>query len=377
MFYPTMNSSKKLIIFSYDFPPSNGGIARLCQEIAVGMKPYYHSVLVLTRENDGVNMPYNLKEVEVVRLPRKRVACELKAIKLLSKIKGKDNYDILCGTWHPEAVLSKISGFRSIFILAHGAELTSGNSSFRKNIWLSLYARFILSHVKLIIANSSFTRNLVCKISNSAICEGLPLGVNHNFFKPLNLKHSNGILKICTVSRIEDFKGHDFVANTLLKLEKNYPGKIIWNIAGTGGYFNELIQIINNLRISHLVKFHGFVKDEDLPNFYNSNDLFILCTKDNPKDINVEGFGLVFLEAQSCGIPVIGTRTGGISDAIEENKGGWLIEQNNESDLYDLISSLLNNRSFLNTQGLEARKRVEEKCTWEIYCKNLSQIMKR
>ncbi|OIV43203.1 glycosyltransferase family 4 protein [Flavobacterium johnsoniae] len=370
-----MNSSKKLIIFSFDFPPSNGGIARLCQEIAVGMKPYYKSIQVLTPKKEGVNLPYNLKEVEVIKLPKRRILCELKAIQYLSKIKNKDNYDIICGTWHPEAILCKVSGFKNIFVLAHGAELTSGNSSFRRNVWLPFYAKFILNNVKLTVANSNFTKKLVNKISDSANCQELPLGVNNDFFKPSNVEISNEVLKICTVSRIEEFKGHDFVAKTLLKLNENYNGKIIWNIAGTGGYLSKLIQRINNLGISNLVTFHGFIKDEDLPNFYNSNDLFVLCTRENHKDINVEGFGLVFLEAQSCGIPVIGTTTGGISDAVEQNNGGWLIEQDNESDLYDLISSLLNDRSILKNEGLRARKRVDEKCTWEIYCENLFQIM--
>ncbi|KIC03408.1 hypothetical protein OA88_03285 [Flavobacterium sp. JRM] len=372
-----MKQKKELIIFSFDFPPSNGGIARLCQEIAVGMKPYYKSIRVLTREKEGVNIPYNLKEVEVITLPKKRIVCELNAIKYLSKIKDKDNFDILCGTWHPEALLSMIGGFKNIFVLGHGAELTSGNSLFRKFFWLPFYARFILNNVKLTIANSNFTKKLVYKIAKSANCIELPLGVNHNFFKPSdNIKNLNGRLKICTVSRIEEFKGHNFIANTLVKLQKNYSDKIEWNIAGTGNYLDKLIEIVEDLGIGNLVKFHGFIKDDDLPKFYNDNDLFILCTRENPNDINVEGFGLVFLEAQSSGIPAIGTRTGGISDAIEVKNGGWLIEQDNESDLYNLLFILLNDKSLVNVEGLKARKRIEAGCTWEIYCKNLSILMK-
>lgn len=372
-----MPIDKKLIIFSYDFPPSNGGIARLCQEIAAGMKPYYKSIKVVTRKKQGVNIPYNLKEVQVVTLPNKRILCELHAIKYLCTLKDKNNYDILCGTWHPEAILCLIAGFKNVFVLGHGAEFASGNSLFRKTIWLRFYAKFVLNNVKLTIANSSFTEKLVHNIAKSANCIGLPLGVNHNFFKPIfNLVTKTNVFKICTVSRIQEFKGHDFIANVLVKMQKNYPGRIEWNIAGTGDYLQKLIKIIHDLGIQDIVKFHGFIKDTDLPRFYNENNLFILCTRENPNNINVEGFGLVFLEAQSSGIPAIGTKTGGISDAIEEKKGGWLIEQDNESELSNLLITLLNDKSLVNVEGLKARRRVEEKCTWEMYCENLSKLMK-
>ncbi|QDW18872.1 glycosyltransferase family 4 protein [Flavobacterium sp. KBS0721] len=374
-----MFSDKNLIIFSYDFPPSNGGIARLCQEIAVGMKSYYNTVTVLTRKKDGENFPYNLKDVYIIELPKNRLFCEIKAVKYLSKLKNKNNYDILCGTWHPEGLLAIMAGFKNVFVLGHGTEFLSGSSNFRKRIWIKYYANFVLRKSRLIIANSEYTKGLITKVSKDSNVVTLPLAVNHEFFKPDKNKLSNSEkLKICTVSRIEQFKGHDFIANVLLKINQKYPDKIEWNIGGTGEYLKELINLVNDLGIQKIVKFHGFVKDADLPCFYNQNDLFILCTRENPSSVNVEGFGLVFLEAQSCGIPVIGTKTGGISDAVKEGSGGWLIEQDNEKELYALFDNLLNGeQSIISSEGLKARLRVEKDCTWEIYCNNLFQLMRK
>ncbi|WP_316832392.1 glycosyltransferase family 4 protein [Pedobacter aquatilis] len=371
-----MIKNKELIIFSFDFPPSNGGIARLCQEIAAGMKPYYERVRVLTREKEGVNIPYNIEQVEIITLPHRRFLCEIKAIIFLSKLKNKYNCDILCGTWHPEAILSLVSGFKNVFILGHGAEFTSGSSLFRKTIWLPLYSKIILSQAKLIIANSRYTKKLVHKIAHSASCESLPLGVNHNFFKPdFTLHKDNKCLRICTVSRIEKFKGHDFVARVLSKINESHPNMVIWNVAGTGGYLNEIVKITHGLGIDEIVKFHGYVKDVDLPKFYNENDLFLLCTRESVNDVNVEGFGLVFLEAQASGIPAIGTKTGGIADAIHVDNGGWLISQDNELELYNLLINLLNSKAIVNEEGFKARKRIEEMCTWEIYCRDLAKLM--
>ncbi|WP_343588614.1 glycosyltransferase family 4 protein [Flavobacterium sp.] len=371
-----MHLDKKLIIFSYDFPPSNGGIARLCQEIAVGMKTHYSSVSVLTRKKNGPNIPYNLKEVQIIELPNKRVACELKALSYLRKLKDKSNYDIICGNWHPESFLCIISGFKNVFVLGHGTEFLSGDSYFRKQVWLPYYSKFVLNRIKLIIANSNYTEGLIRQISYLANATTLPLAVNHNFFKPLNKDSSQfSKLKICTVSRIEHFKGHDFIAKVIANMPAEFREKIEWNIAGTGNYLKDLVGIVDVLGLKNQVKFHGFVKDEDLPAFYSNNNLFILCSRENPNNTSVEGFGLVFLEAQSCGIPVIGTNTGGISDAIHDHNGGWLINQDDESQLKNLLLSFLRDESIINKMGEKARERVVKYCTWEIYCMKLKELL--
>lgn len=371
-----MISNKKLIIFSYDFPPSNGGIARLCQEIAVGMRTHYRSVTVLTREKKGPNVPYNLNEVQVLELPNKRIACEIAAISYLLKLKDKNQYHILCGNWHPESFLSLISGYKNVFALGHGTEFLSGNSSFRKFVWLQHYGKFVLNKLKLVIANSNYTEKLIRNISHSVNAVALPLAVNHDFFKPVDkISLKSDKLRICTVSRVEQFKGHDFIANVIAKMPTEFKEKIEWNIAGTGSYLTDLLLITSELGIKNQVNFHGFVKDEDLPAFYNDNDLFVLCSRENPKNTNVEGFGLVFLEAQSCGLPVIGTDTGGISDAISNKNGGWLISQDDEFELQSLLISFLNDKSIITDMGIKARERIIKYCTWEIYCTKLIELI--
>lgn len=371
-----MSVAKKLIVFSYDFPPSNGGIARLCVEIACGMNTYYDSVTVLTRKQEGENFPYNLKEIESITLPTKRLVCELKALHFLSGLKNKEKYDILCGTWHPESTLALLSGFKNIFVLGHGTEFLSANSFFRKKIWLGWYANFILRKSKLVIANSKYTKGLVHSVSSKSAKFALPLAVNHNFFKPIETqKLQSQNLKIGIVSRIEQFKGHDFIMNVIAKLPAAYRNKIEFNIAGTGPYTSELEQLAEKLGMTDQVHFYGFVNDLDLPNFYNSNDLFILCSRENPDNISVEGFGLVFLEAQACGLPVIGANTGGIADAIDHENGGWLINQDNEEELRKILMAILDDRTMLTTMGLKARNRVLKGYTWDIYCSKLFKLI--
>ncbi|MDR2919871.1 MAG: glycosyltransferase family 4 protein [Tannerella sp.] len=372
-----MDRKKTLLLFSYDYPPSNGGIARLCHEIAIGAKQYYDKVAVLTRKKDQAHVPYNYNEIDIVELPASRIKCELAAYRYLRNIRDNNEVDVLCGVWHPEGLISLISGMRNVFILGHGTEFLSGDSKFRKWFWLPFYSPFVLNHAKKVITNSNYTARLVSGITDKANVVAIPLAVNHNYFMPMERKPDSNKLKLCSVSRILKFKGHDFVIHTISELPETYLDKVELHIAGKGPYLNDLEILVEKLNLQNQVFLHKYVPDEELPGFYNQSDVFILCTRQSSLSTQVEGFGLVFLEAQSCGIPTIGANTGGIPDAIEQENGGWLIEQDNKRQLTGLIIKLIENKEYLEEQARKARSRVLEKCTWEYYCKKLFKEMNR
>jgi len=365
----------KLIIFAYDFPPYDGGIARLCHEIAVGMHSLYSEVLVFSKAKEGVSIPYNSNKINITLFPARRGAFEIAAVKHFKQIKHKENYDVLCGQWHPEAILLFLGGFKQVCILAHGTEFLSGTSRFRKYFWLKTYCSFILKKSKLIIANSNYTAGLVKSVCQTANVKALPLAVNPDFFKPKDKLFESEVLKICTVSRIEKFKGHDFIAEVIASLPKHKRERIRWNIAGRGPDLAYVKQKVADLSLTSIVSFKGFVSDNTLPEFYNENDLFILCSRQSDYTTTVEGFGLVFLEAQSCGVPVIGTKTGGIPDAIKEGEGGWLINQDNHNELKEILLQILADNTLLKDQSEKARQRVIKEATWDLYNKQLKELI--
>jgi phosphatidylinositol alpha-1,6-mannosyltransferase len=375
---------KTLLIFSYDFPPSTGGISRLCHEIVTHMQAFYKKVHVLTIQKEGQAIPYQENpKVDITYLPKQRLKAEMKALNFLRNWSNKENTDLLCGIWHPEATLAITAGMHNIFVLAHGTELLAGNSKFRKYLWHPIYAKWVFGRVKRVIANSHYTQNLVKQINLKAKTVTLPLGVNPDFFKPTDtdtdtytdIDTETKKLKICTVSRILKFKGHDFILETLENLPSDYRSLVEWHIAGTGFYLEDLKILATKSKISKQVYFHGFVADKDLAFFYSRHNIFILATREEELSTQVEGFGLVFLEAQACGVPVVGTNTGGIPDAIDHENGGWLIDQDDKANLTSLIKSLIDNPHIIKKQSLLARKRVIDKANWEAYTNKLNTIL--
>ena len=108
---------------------------------------------------------------------------------------------------------------------------------------------------------------------------------------------------------------------------------------------------------------------------YRSANLFVLGTREDPDQPDVEGFGLALLEAQACGIPVVGTRTGGILDAVAEGHGGWLIDQDDVGALAAILARLVDDPEEFRQMGRAARQRVERECTWGHYMDRLIETL--
>lgn len=358
---------KRIILLSFDYPPNNGGIARLCHEIVKELKRRelpYHVVTNVASDSDDEN---------VTRITGRRGEVEYKILKFLKKHTSSEDL-ILCDTWHPAGSLAKISG-RKYFILAHGAEYLPGASFFRKKIY-PIYRRSVLRGAECIIANSHYTAGLVESHSPRLNVCAIPLAIDADtFFPSKNKKADDDILRICSISRLEKFKGHDFILTTVAHLPENYKNKIRIEIGGKGPYKDVLESLSKKLGLQEQVCFLGYVPEDGMNDFYSRNDLFILCTREEQDNCNVEGFGLVFVEAQACGTAVVGTRAGGIPDAIHEGRGGWLIDQDSETELSGLLKQFVDAKHIVQKEGHAARERVIDECSQKHYADALLKMI--
>ena len=356
----------RLVILTYDFAPNNGGIARLCNEIHKQCMKTDTDYLVVT------NVPGDTGNEKVVRITGRRGIVEYRILRYLRKNLRKGDV-ILTGTFHPDGLIALLTGFPTYF-LGHGAEFLPGGSFIRRIIW-PVYRRIILAKPKGVISNSHYTAGLVKLCSKKANVIPVPLAVDENAFHPTLSKYNDGKLHLCSISRLEKFKAQDFVIKTIANLPEAYRSCIHFEIGGKGPYKAELEQLVKNLGLENQVSFLGFVADNDLCDFYSRNNLFILTTREDKTIHEVEGFGLVFTEAQACGTPCIGSKSGGIPDAIEDGNGGWLINQDSEVELKTLLMDLIDNPSKLQEQSIMARQRMEADCTWDKYFKSLCEII--
>jgi phosphatidyl-myo-inositol dimannoside synthase len=231
----------------------------------------------------------------------------------------------------------------------------------------------VLESADLVIANSEYTQRLVSSVAPKANIETIPLAVNAVQFAPGDREAAKakfgvaGKRVLCTVSRIHHYKAHDTVLHAIASLAPDERAQLVYLVVGKGPYEQPLRRLAGELGVENQVRWLGFVSEEALPQVYCASDLFVLCTRDAPEERAVEGFGLVFLEAQSCGTPVVGSRSGGIPAAIHDGKGGWLIEPDDGQKLTDIIRELVRSPESFRAAGTQARERVLRENTWERY----------
>lgn len=198
------------------------------------------------------------------------------------------------------------------------------------NYWLTHLA---LRRVRHIITVSSFTqlrlnqRYPTARSKNSVI----PPGVSERFFEhPVRPPsgRASGVASFLTVTRLD---GHDRIKNVhgvisaLAELKDDYDFRYrIISGAHRGSYCQELEDQIRASGLQDRVSIEGRKTDEELLEIYRSADLFILVSYAEPK--NFEGFGIVFLEANASGVPVLTSREGGMVDYVQEGKNGFYVQ---------------------------------------------------
>ena len=365
----------EILLFAFEYPPVSGGIARLCAELGSGLARDQVNGRVLTQESVA---PVHCDALPEVRVSSKRPLREWRAFQWLRKQRRKT--PIVCGVWYPEGLIAYLAGIRPLVILAHGAELLPTVSRWRRPFWKALQRR-VLESASLVIANSEYTRELVSSVAPGAHIEAIPLAVDPQRFAPRDREVAKkkysvcGKRVLCTVSRMHPYKGHDVVLRAIASLAPNDREQLIYLVVGKGPYERGLRKLAAELGVEPNVRWLGFVAEDDLAEVYSASDLFVLCTRDAPEERSVEGFGLVFLEAQACGTPVAGTRTGGIPAAIQDGEGGWLIEQDDQEALAEIIRTLVHSPELFQAAGTQARQRVLREHTWVHYMQRFSSAL--
>lgn len=271
--------------------------------------------------------------------------------------------------------LSKILNFDYI-IFTHGMDIVLPQKNARKN-WL---VKKILKNSKIAVASSNFTKQelLKFKINENRIIISYPCprikppsdeNIKNNLIKKYNLKNRKIIL---SAARLVERKGFDLVIKAISQAVKEI-NNFVYIIAGEGEYSDELKKMACASGYSDKIIFVGKISDEELKAFYNLCDLYIMPSRNINGD--VEGFGIVYLEAGSFGKPVIGGRSGGVIEAVIDNKTGILVNPESVLEISDALTRLLKDNDLSDKLGQCARERIKNKFSWDQQVEKLKKFL--
>ncbi len=243
--------------------------------------------------------------------------------------------------------------FRIPYLLyAHGEDI----QACKDTRLLGAYMRWVFRHATRVIASSEYTCNLLFEagIAHQKI-QIVPPGIHERFLNPPQgadrLRQQYDLMGkpvLLSVGRLTERKGHKLILNILPQLLKQHP-KLQYVIVGTGECYKILRKQIDQLGLSEHVVFTGRVDDDELHAWYHVCDVFVLGNRALQNDI--EGFGMVFLEAGAAGKPVVGGRSGGGVEAVQDGVTGYLTDPENAEDLTEKLNQLLHNASLRERMG--------------------------
>lgn len=252
-------------------------------------------------------------------------------------------------------------------IYAHGNEILDAvNSTWPK-------VRLSLQKAHRVLAVSNFTAGFVEKagVQPSKI-EIVHPGCDVDFFRPLPVrsdlqqkffgskKYSHVIL---SVGNLVARKGHDMVLRAL-PCVREYLTNTVYLIVGDGPYRAALEELARETKVADCVVFAGRASSEDLPHIYALADVCVMPSRQLLASSDVEGFGMVYIEANACGKPVIGGRSGGIPDAVVEGVTGFLANPNEPDEIAGLLIKVLSDRNLARVLGEQGRLRAVAEFSW-------------
>lgn len=267
----------------------------------------------------------------------------------------KFNYDLIYIHYPPYNSLPMLLCLpfikKPIILNFHGTDVFASSKIAKA---LQIVAIPLIKKAKVIIVPSNNFKQIVIdkfNIKDEKIFISPSAGIDMSIFQHVNGIKDKDLFTLGYVGRIDDGKGWNILLEVVSKLKKEIPN-LKCLIAGNGREVNQMKNLINKLDISDFVSYVGSVSHSELSDFYNKLDLFIFPTTLN------ESLGLVGIEALSCGVPIVGSKIGGLQDYIIDGENGYLFEVNNQNNLYDKIFYLYNNKEILNNFKRIARDSV-------------------
>jgi phosphatidyl-myo-inositol dimannoside synthase len=221
------------------------------------------------------------------------------------------------------------------------------------------------------LVNSRFTRSLLPMLLRYKSRVLYP-SVNPDFGGSFSQSNDGEGGSLLFVGRLVERKGLDVLLQALRLIAPDHPG-VTLDVVGDGPEQSNIRRTAERLGLLDKVRFHGSLTGEPLQRKYGECDVLVMPSKTLKGD--VEGFGTVFLEAGWFSKPCVGTRSGGIPEAVVDGVTGLLVDEGSVEQLTDALLRLISDQSLRRKMGEAARKRVLKKFTWQVTADQLRSFV--
>ena len=357
------------LIVTRAFPPELGGMQSLMWGLTKEMsKNFMIKVFADYQEN---HKEFDKKEnFSIERVGGIKFLRKIRKAQLINEyLKENKVQGIIADHWKS---LELINTDKKKYCLIHGKEINHPKGS-------SLNDRVVkvLNNVEKVIANSEYTKNLAI---DSGVKKGKIVVINPgvdpvNELNKKSLEKVESLLKVksprlITVSRFDKRKNHEKVIMALRNLKQKYPD-IVYICIGYGDEEDNLKKLVKELDLNLQVMFFKDISDDLKNALIAKSNIFVMPSIIHKK--SVEGFGIVYLEAAQYGVPSLGGKDGGASDAIDHNKTGLICDGNNLEDIYSSLDSMIENKKYIEF-GRNAKEYVS-KFEWKKTLENYKKII--
>ncbi|SBT48535.1 glycosyltransferase family 4 protein [Micromonospora narathiwatensis] len=370
----------RTLLITNDFPPRPGGIQSFVHNLAVRQPP--GSVVVYASSWRGAakfdaDQPFEvIRERTKVLLPTPLIA--RRAAKLA---RSYECDTVWFGAAAPLGLLAaglrRRTGIRRAVALTHGHEagwaaLPGARTALRR----------IGRGVDVTTYLGEYTRVRLARVLDGVTeLRRLAPGVDVETYHPavdgdrvrLRLGLADRPVVVC-VSRLVPRKGQDMLIRAMPEIRRRVPDAALL-VVGGGPYRATLEKLARQTGVERDVVFTGSVPSAELPAHYAAGDVYAMPCRTRNRGLDVEGLGIVYLEASATGLPVVAGDSGGAPDAVREGETGYVVRGRDVAQLADRVATLLADRDLARQLGAAGRAWVEQEWRWEAQAERMAALL--
>ncbi|MEU6812149.1 glycosyltransferase family 4 protein [Streptomyces sp. NPDC046831] len=379
---------RKTLIVTNDFPPRPGGIQAFLHNMALRMDSgrlvVYASTWKRSREGIEATAAFDADQPFTVVRDRTTMLLPTPAVtrRAVGLLREHGCASVWFGAAAPLGLMApalRRAGAGRLVATTHGHEAG----------WAQLpAARGLLRR----IGQSTDTMTYLGEYTRSRIAAALtpeaagrmvqlPPGVDEKTFHPRSggdevrarLGLADRPVVVC-VSRLVPRKGQDTLIRAMPRILAAEPDAVLL-VVGGGPYGSDLRRLARETGVADSVRFTGAVPWEELPAHYGAGDVFAMPCRTRRGGLDVEGLGIVYLEASATGLPVVAGDSGGAPDAVLDGETGWVVRGGVPEEAADRIVALLQDAGLRRRMGERGRQWVEEKWRWDLLAQRLEELL--